>query len=336
MTETTRIEKIMRYLKDHKEIRFTGQEIGKWLFETYPEMVEKKRQKTTQASLKNDDDALIRQLGNEIYPAWQQSIKDKSGSDNYSGRFLSTLGRPRKYYYSELDDEQEIAQAESLLTASNAEQENQIKSEADLYEILKELLREGEFLRGIKLYPKRIDEKKSSNTRGPNGNKWLHPDLVAMEVLFNKKWDEAIQNLHKNYNAKRVDIWAFEVKSRINSTNLRESFFQAVSNASWANYGYLVADEISADANTEEELKMLCNLHGIGVILLKTESAGESSIFIPADYRNDIDWNIANRLASQNTDFKEFIQLISDFYDSGRNQIPQNGWEDKPEAIKDN
>ena len=137
MTRINRREEIAKYLKDNKEIRFTGQEIGKWLFDTYPEMAEAKRQNTTQASLKTDDDALISQLGKEIYRTWL-FIQDKSGSDNYSGRFLSTLGRPRQYYYSELNDEQEIAQAENLPTTESEKQEK-IK-EVELYPLLSAFL----------------------------------------------------------------------------------------------------------------------------------------------------------------------------------------------------
>ncbi len=44
----------------------------------------------------------------------------------------------------------------------------------------------------------------------------------------------------------------------------------AVSNSSWAHFGYLVATEINEDKQrgVERELQMLCALHGIGVILL--------------------------------------------------------------------
>ena len=154
------------------------------------------------------------------------------------------------------------------------------------------------------LYPKRIDEGKSSNTKGPNGNEWLHPDLVAVEILFNnnKKWNSNIKTLHKQYSAKRMDIWAFEVKRDLKMSNVRASFFQTLANSSWANYGYLVALSVTK-GETRDELKMLCNLHGIGFILLDTEAPEDSAIEIPARKSGDIDWNIANRLASENTHF---------------------------------
>jgi len=33
------------------------------------------------------------------------------------------------------------------------------------------------------VFSKRIEEKRSSNKRGPNGNRWLYPDVVGMEDL---------------------------------------------------------------------------------------------------------------------------------------------------------
>ena len=43
------------------------------------------------------------------------------------------------------------------------------------------------------------------------------------------------------YSDKRTKLWSFEAKLLINRSNVRECFFQAVSNSSWANFGYLVA-----------------------------------------------------------------------------------------------
>jgi hypothetical protein len=163
----------------------------------------------------------------------------------------------------------------------------------------------------LNVYPKRIDERKSSNSYGAGGNKWLYPDIVGMEDL-RKNWKREIKECVKEYSDKKSKLWSFEVKIHINRSNVREVFFQAVSNSSWANFGYLVAREIHEDAL--EELRMLSALHGIGYIQLDTEDEFNSQIMIPARERSDIDWNIANRLAEQNKDFLEYITLIRDFY----------------------
>jgi hypothetical protein len=94
------------------------------------------------------------------------------------------------------------------------------------------------------------------------------------------------------------------------------SFFQAVSNSSWANEGYLVA--MSVANNVEQELRMLSALHGIGVILLNPENPSESEILLPAIARPEIDWQSVNRIVVENEDFRDFVELVSTYYQTGR------------------
>lgn len=89
---------------------------------------------------------------------------------------------------------------------------------------------------------------------------------------------------------------------------MREAFFQAVSNSGWANYGYLVAASMSNDVETE--LQMLSGLHGIGVLLLDTESLFDSQILIPARERTEVDWQSVNRIVTENRDFHRFIEQV--------------------------
>ena len=159
----------------------------------------------------------------------------------------------------------------------------------------------------------RIDEKKSKNSRGSGGNSWLHPDIVAMQTV-DKEWNELVRSCVKNSNGQRVRLWSFEVKKTLNSSNVRKSFFQAVSNSSWANEGYLVATSIS-DSRVEQELRMLSALHGIGVILLNSENPSESDILLPAISRPEVDWQSVNRIVVENSDFKDYrtcLHILSD------------------------
>ena len=120
-------------------------------------------------------------------------------------------------------------------------------------------------------------------------------------------------------------LWSFEVKVKINRSNVRESFFQAVSNSSWANFGYLVASEINSNAS--KELRILSSSHGIGVILLDAENPLESQIIIPARERNDIDWNTANRLAEQNPDFRRYIENVRAFCEGSVEDMDNTFWD---------
>tara|TARA_Y100000588_G_C13543868_1_gene623176 strand:- start:8 stop:352 length:345 start_codon:yes stop_codon:yes gene_type:complete len=110
----------------------------------------------------------------------------------------------------------------------------------------------------------------------------------------------------------------------VNRSNVREVFFQTVSNSSWANFGYLVASEIQG-SETLRELGILSSLHGIGFIRLDIENPSESQIMIPAKEKTKIDWDTANRLAEENKDFLKYIKLIRQFYQTG--DIRKSDWD---------
>jgi hypothetical protein len=117
--------------------------------------------------------------------------------------------------------------------------------------------------------------------------------------------------------SKRIDE---KVKLLINRSNVRECFFQSVSNSSWSNFGYLVAAEIEGQ-DTLKELRMLFSAHGIGLIKLDVESPSESQVLIPAKERGEIDWDTANRLTTENRDFLEYVKLIKQFYQTGEARL---------------
>lgn len=229
--------------------------------------------------------------------------------------------RPRVFWYDpnlQAEHTESIVIAEPSATTNFEEVEitptvikSENLSEHDLYPILIEFLKSE-----LGLYCLRIDEKRSKNSRGQNGNQWLHPDIVTMQPL-DKHWNELVKSCVKNGSGQNVRLWSFEVKKELNSSNIRSSFFQAVSNSSWANEGYLVATSIST-SDVEDELRMLSALHGIGVILLTPENPTESEILLPARRRTEVDWQSINRIVNENSDFKNFIELVSIYYQTGR------------------
>ena len=169
------------------------------------------------------------------------------------------------------------------------------------------------------MYSKRIDEKTSSNRMGKNGNIWLHPDIVGLEDL-SSDWDSLVKDCVKLYADQQSKLWSFEVKILLNMSNVRESFFQAVSNSSWANFGYLVASQITG-SDTLKELRVLCAAHGIGVIKLDVDNPSESQILIPAQEKTIIDWDSCSRLARENKDFNNYIKLVKQFYQTGEIKV---------------
>lgn len=142
-----------------------------------------------------------------------------------------------------------------------------------------------------------------------------------------KGWALTINNCVKQFADKKAKLWSFEVKVAIDTTNVRQSFFQALSNSSWAHYGYLVASSLveGKGGDTLRELEILAARHGIGFILLNVkEPVGKSQILIPAKERLEIDWDMANRLVKENKDFKSFIGDVTDFCMTGKTKSP--GW----------
>ncbi|KTD62123.1 COG2958 family protein [Legionella spiritensis] len=296
------------FLKSNQGQKFTAKEIAEWIFANYPEECKKKQQRSKATVIPLDtNDALINQLVREI-----TAKNTRLELDNIK----TTADRPREYYYTELSDSDEIQIIEEDVDNSSA-QVNQKPREHDLYPILSEFL-----WSELNIYSKRIDEKKSSNRYGQGGNKWLHPDIVGLEDL-SRHWNHEVKDCVQHYYDKKTKLWSFEVKIKVNLSNLREVFFQTISNSSWANFGYLVANVL--DDKAAHELRILSSLHGIGFIKLNTENPAESQIQIPARERPQIDWDNVNRILEENTDFKEYIKFVRQFYQTG--EIRKNDWD---------
>jgi hypothetical protein len=134
------------------------------------------------------------------------------------------------------------------------------------------------------------------------------------------EWCDNIQQCAERGNGEIVNFWSFEVKLGLTTGNVRKHYFQAVSNSSWANYGYLVATSIGG-RETLNELKMLHALHGVGVIILNVNDPEQTEIVLPATKREKVDWFSANRLANENSDFLEFIDNTSDYLQTKRLKI---------------
>ena len=102
-------------------------------------------------------------------------------------------------------------------------------------------------------------------------------------------------------------LYSFEMKISVNLANLRECYFQSVSNSSWAHEGYLVALNISEEPEMMDELRRLNNAFGIGVIRLDAEHFMQSEILFSAKEKESLDWDTINRLVDDNRDFQHFL-----------------------------
>ena len=144
------------------------------------------------------------------------------------------------------------------------------------------------------------------STKAEDHQKWVHPDIIGAKFTGQKNsiCNSLFKALNKNDS---LCLYSYEVKRRIdNDYELKKCFFQAVSNSSWANKGYLVAFDINEDLR--EELARLNHSFGIGFILLKANPY-ESQVWFDAVDRQ-LDFSTIDKLCEINADFKEFIRLV--------------------------
>lgn len=163
----------------------------------------------------------------------------------------------------------------------------------------------------LNVYSKTIYHE--SSTKGNKGkNEWLHPDVVGFNLPV-KNWSEKVLELCGNFSINRATVYSFELKKTITLESLREQFFQAVSNSSWANEGYLVGVDIDVK-NLEliQEINRLSSAFGIGVIKLNLNNCEESEILFPAKRKSELEGETMNRLFTINNDFRDFVQAVLD------------------------
>ena len=179
---------------------------------------------------------------------------------------------------------------------NNKNDKDKTFGERDLHKLL------SSYLKNSGIYSKTIFHEQSNNK--DNNQIWTHPDMVGIRFL--NLQTKASQDFLKAIN--RVDTFklsSYELKKEINNdSELKKAFFQAVSNSSWANYGYLVAFEIS-DSLTEE-MERLNQSFGIGIIELNANPY-QSRILFQAKYR-ELDFKTMDKLCKLNKEFEKFIE----------------------------
>ena len=142
------------------------------------------------------------------------------------------------------------------------------------------------------IYAKTIFHEKS--TSKDKEQKWVHPDIIGVSFKDYSN-DNTLSLLNAIDIKSSVYLYSFELKREIkNDYNLKEYYFQALSNSSWANFGYLVAYEI--DESLKEEMERLNNAFGIGIIRLQAKD-DSTQILYPAR-EHELDYTTINKLCS--------------------------------------
>lgn len=157
----------------------------------------------------------------------------------------------------------------------------------------------------LKAHAKTIQHSKSDKKEY---GEWVHPDMVGCYFPL-EDWKPEVIEFGSALGNVAVKLFSFEIKRELNFGNLRESFFQTVSNSSWAHEGFLVAADISTNEEFQSELRRLSISFGIGVIRLNLSDPNSSETIYPPRTKEYLDWDTINKL-TMNPDFRDFLKRV--------------------------
>ncbi|MFK5977106.1 MAG: hypothetical protein QM493_11435 [Sulfurovum sp.] len=211
-------------------------------------------------------------------------------------RVKRTKGKGGTYFYYLAKNEQNII----IYNLDEPQNEDAKKTyhERDLHKLL------SSYLKSKNISSKTILHEESKNSKD-NHQKWIHPDIIGIEfVTLSSKVNKAFMKILNK--ADTFKLTSYEIKREINTDDkLKKCYFQAVSNSSWANYGYLVAFEIND--SLKDEIERLNQSFGIGIIELKSNPY-ESKILFPAKFK-DLDFKTIDKLCKVNSKYEKFIEI---------------------------
>ncbi|EIX7316577.1 HrgA protein [Campylobacter jejuni] len=225
---------------------------------------------------------------------WNRLLTDKIN-------FLKTSIKPTTFWLKERENE--LLKLDNKNEITNEKQEKNKFHERDLHPLLVKFLYEN---LDFNLNCKTIYHEQSKKGKGGE-DKWNYPDIVGVYFPYDDYEKETI-TLLENIKQNTYKLFSFELKIALNFSNLKECYFQAVSNSSWANEGYLVVLQ-EIDSEVLSELRRLNQSFGIGVIKLEKDISN-SQILISAKEK-ELDIQTLNMLINKNPNFKEFIDDIN-------------------------
>lgn len=225
---------------------------------------------------------------------WNRLLTDKIN-------FLKTSIKPTTFWLKERENE--LLKLDNKNEITNEKQEKNKFHERDLHPLLVKFLYEN---LDFNLNCKTIYHEQSKKGKGGE-DKWNYPDIVGVYFPYDDYEKETI-TLLENIKQNSYKLFSFEIKIALNFSNLKECYFQALSNSSWANEGYLVVLQ-EIDSEVLSELRRLNQSFGIGVIKLEKDISN-SQILISAKEK-ELDIQTLNMPINKNPNFKEFIDDIN-------------------------
>lgn len=255
----------------------------------------------------------------------------------YVARKEKGKNRQETFFYWLKSREREFPPQETLKTKEKddgqsecldaAKKQKTSFDERDLHPLLVKFLDKDS---NFKLRCKTIDHRKCLKDK-KGKCEWNYPDIVGVYFPYNKYFpyngykEETLKFLHHT-GQKKHKIFSFELKKELSFSNLKESYFQAVSNSTWANEGYLVVFKEIED-KVLGELRRLNQSFGIGVIKLESEISNSKILLLARE--REIDIPTLNKLVEQSPkDFKPFMEEINKQIEKGLDTpIEMNGFD---------
>jgi len=227
-----------------------------------------------------------------------------------AGRFIrdndTRIKRAKKegvgFYYYLTKYEQginlDLFSTDKILAGNSKSKKKNDYVERDLHKLF------ATYLKSVNIFAKTIFHEKS--LKDDETQKWTHPDIIGVEFLGLQ--NNITKNFLKHINVKETfKLYSYELKKEIhNDYELKKAYFQAVSNSSWANYGYLVIFEI--DKRLDDEIKRLNESFGIGVVEL-FPNPYQSKILYQSKYR-ELDIKTIDKLCKNNSDFGKLMEQL--------------------------
>ena len=258
----------------------------------------------------------IYKIAEELDLTKELNLSGKTPWDSFSAQIYSDLKENDNSIFEKISEKPILIKLKSQnLTFSDAASEvKQAKSafdERDLHPLLASFV---ELSPNFNARVKTIFHESSLKSK-KGRDKWLYPDIVGVS-FEHESYEDSVLNFAAKFVKIPLKIYSFEMKKYLSIANLREYYFQAVSNSSWANEGYLVALDI--DESDEELMELIGSLNssfGIGVLSLDSENLAQSRILAQPKFRANLDFNIINELCKKNPHFNKFLETVKD-YDS--------------------
>lgn len=219
------------------------------------------------------------------------------------------------------------AEKEQKQKVQNQKEQKKEYRECDLHPVLVKYLISNNHFR---CFAKTIKQQEGGS--GDKGDSaWRYPDLIGIyDAKQAQEYKDCTFAVMDQFHLNRFKVFSFEMKREITQLTARMDYFQAVSNSSWANEGYLVTGRIENSIELMKDLALLNNLFGIGIIILDIMQPDNSTILFPSKEKANIDVGSLDALIVRNQNKKGQIGAIIRLFDyvSGRSA-------DRPEAVFD-